>query len=209
MLNGLLQSVLSYEFNDFIEGEHFKKMLIGERQDLLLNQAESQKDKRIPQILVFFNYGCYGCWIFNNNLNIWLASQKSPMEVHYYPVAFNDMWEILAKLYYVNQQLQTYTNEELFNQIHEQHNKLWIESEMVALYGKKHVNKLKFINLYNSFDISRKTRNAIEISKKYKITITPNIVLNFKNNSYMINLTMNKDINSIFKIIEYLIQFTP
>ncbi len=209
IISFLFQIAIGSESNEFVEGEHFKRISVLNQINLPSYKIESQTNHNIPQISIFFNYGCYGCWIFNKHFNVWLAAQKSQVNVSYYPVAFNEIWEILAKLYYVNKQLKTYTNDEMFNQIHEQHKRLWIESEMVAFYGQKQINKSKIINLYNSFDVARKTKNAIEISKKYNINITPNIIINFKNNSYMVNLTMVKDIDTLFKVIEHLIKFTP
>lgn len=195
------------KLSQFTEGEHFKKISLTNTKNLEVQQSSAEfKNPSLPNIMIFFNYGCYGCWIMNKHFNDWTKKNPNKVNISYYPVAFNDMWNKLAKLYYVNKELNVYTDEEVFYQIHgEPHKALWIESEMIDFYAKKNISKERILELFHSFDIERKIKNSLQLVKVFNINLTPDVIIQFKNNSYLVNLTMVPDLKNLFEVIEYLI----
>ncbi len=122
----------------------------------------------------------------------------------------NNVWESFAKIYYVNQELLPNDDgEEIFVGFHQDHKKLWLESEMIKFYEKKNISKEHFLKTYHSFDVERKVKKAMEITKMYNVRVTPNIIVNVEKNSYMINFTMIPNVETLFKVIDYLIKEHP
>ena len=59
------------------------------------------------------------------------------------------------------------------------------------------------------FRSDRKIKKAIEMSNNYKVALTPNIIVNAKQNSYVVNFSMVPDPETLFKVVDYLIQNHP
>jgi len=201
--------------SEFTAGEHYK-ILKSAGLSMLpsatvgsINDSVAKVSKK-PQVLMFFNYACYGCWLVNKDFISWKNANNGKVGVYYYPVAFNNIWENMAKCYYVNKELWPDDDgEEMFLGIHRDHKKLWIESEMINFYAQKEITKDRFLQKYQSFDVERKVKKSIEIAKMYEIHITPSIVINGEKNSYMVNFTMVKDPEMLFKVMDYLIKENP
>ena len=197
----------------FTRGEHFEILRFTQakhKDKMHLLKEESPKDHNKPQLIMFFNYGCYGCWLVNKKIHLLQQSHKKKLTFLMIPVAFNPTWENLAKVYYLNQQLKpNYKDEDLFKQIHEFHNRIWLEKELTTLYAAKNIQKQNILQLYHSFDVARKVEKAKLIADTYGIKVTPNFILNIKQSSYRINFTMVHDIETLFKIIDYLINNQP
>jgi protein dithiol oxidoreductase (disulfide-forming) len=191
----------------FTAGEHFQ--ILASTVCDLENFSEKPINHKLTAIM-FFSYGCAGCREINKSFSQWKNVNKHKIEVYRYPVAFHKPWENLARLYYVHQELFPESNgEDIFNEIYANHKRLWLEQEMIDFYAKHNISKELFLKKYNSFDIDRKVKKAIEATSHYKIFVTPNLIINGKNNSYMINFTMVKDPEMLFKVADYLIKNNP
>lgn len=208
IISAFLGIATATESNLFQEGEHYIKISAFSKQyDQTHSAIATINYPEEPQIMVFFNYGCYGCWIMNKRFADWVKLNPKNININYYPVAFNKIWEDLAKLYYVNKELKVYSDEEVFNQIHGSIRKpLWVTTEMIEFYGRKKINKEHLLDLFNSFDIARKVKISGDLAKTFNINLTPNVVIKFKHNSYMVNLSTVEDIDTLFKVLEYLIK---
>jgi len=193
----------------FIVGEHFQILPSN------LNYISTKPDRvdsvtNKPQVIVFFNYGCFGCKQMNQQFNKWKHINQNKAAIYRYPVAFNKPWESLAKLYYVTQELFPQDDgEAIFQAIYHDNKRLWLEAEMIEFYEKRNITKDVFLQTYNSFDIDRKLKKAIEIANNYKIVVTPNIIIIGNKNSYMVNFTMVTEPETLFKVVDYLIQNNP
>ncbi len=197
----------------FIAGEHFKILPQNlhnspELDKLFINNTSSVVIK--PQVIMFFSYGCLGCRQVNKEFNKWERSKGSKVVIHRYPVSFNKPWESLAKFYYTHQEFfPNNDGEQIFTEIYNNNKRLWLESEMINFYEKLNIPKDQVLKKYNSFDIDRKVKKATEIANYYKIGITPNIIVNGKNNSYMVNFSMVPDPQTLLQVVNYLLQKNP
>ncbi|MGD0465274.1 MAG: thioredoxin domain-containing protein [Gammaproteobacteria bacterium] len=195
----------------FIAGEHFK-VLSSKIRYPAISIADSipDKSKYKPQVIMFFNYGCFGCRQINQEFNKWKQLNSNKIDIYRCPVAFNKPWENLAKLYYVQQELfPNDDGEKIFSEIYDSRKQLWLEQEMVNFYERYNISKDVFFKKYLSFDVDRKVKKAIEIAAQYKVIITPNVIINGKNNSYMVNFSMVQDPETLFKVINYLVKANP
>lgn len=200
--------------SEFVAGEHFKTLrTFGATKKNLGNvpyEILNAKSKHKPQIMMFFSYGCHGCWKINKYFTDWCIANKNNIEVLWVPVAYNNVWEGLAKLYYVNKELGfTEDHEEIFARVNRDYKKLWLESEVLNFYAKKNIAQDQVLKIYNSFDVARKIKKAIDVANFYEVHLTPNIILHVQKNSYMINFTMVQNVEDLFKVIDYLIKVNP
>ncbi len=205
--NGAIAGAKSNNVPIFKAGEHFQ---ILPSSMCYLTSTKAYAIKFIPKVIVFFNYGCFGCKQMNQEFNRWKKINKTKVEIYRYPVCFNKPWENLAKLYYVQQELfPNDDGEQIFQEIYANNKRLWLETEMIEFYEKRRISKEVFLKKYHSFDIDRKIKKAIEMSNNYKVALTPNIIVNAKQNSYVVNFSMVPDPETLFKVVDYLIQNHP
>ena len=198
---------------EFHAGEHFEilpNLVRSSPEVMQLIKKDNNPVKYKPQVVMFFNYGCYGCWRINKDFKLWAKNNSKKASVYVFPVVLGKMWENLAQLYYLNEELFSKDDgESIFVAIHQNHTPLWIESEVLKFYEQRNIRKEVTLEKYKSFNIDRKMKQAISIAKAYKVFVTPNIIINGKNNSYMINFAMVPDPETLFKVIDYLIKENP
>ena len=195
----------------FIAGEHFQILSNNVRYSTTAAvDSTTNKSKYKPQVIMFFNYGCFGCRQINQEFNKWKRLNANKVDIYRCPVAFNKPWENLAKLYYVQQEFfPNDDGEKIFSEIYDARKQLWLESEMINFYAQHNVSKDIFLKKYLSFDVDRKVKKAIETATQYKVMITPNVIVNGKNNNYMVNFSMVQDSETLFKVINYLLKANP
>ena len=204
--NNILASAVPAKASEpaFIVGEHFQ--ILPNNVRYVTDSVNSQSNFK-PQVIMFFNYGCFGCRQINQEFNKWKRVNSKKINIYRSPVAFNKMWENLAKFYYVQQEFfPNDDGEKIFSEIYDNHKQLWLEPEMINFYEQQNISKDAFLKKYASFDIDRKIKKATEMATQYKIIITPNVIVNGKNNSYMVNFSMVPNSETLFKVINYLIE---
>lgn len=201
---GIANSPSSSKEQQFVAGEHYQ--ILPQNKNYFMAPDAADKINNKPQVIMFFSYGCFGCRQLNKEFNKWEKLNNSRVRVDCYPVAFNNAWENLAKLYYVHQAFFPKSDrEEIFFEIYDNRNKLWLESEMINFYEQRYkISKEKFLIKYHSFDVDRKIKKAKEMSSYYNIFATPNIIINNKKRSYMVNFSMVPDAETLFKVVNYL-----
>jgi protein-disulfide isomerase len=206
--------------HQFKSGEHFK-ILHNVVRPSLPEEKITPKDQsgltsgnlkstEKPQVIIFFNYGCYGCWVLNKDMKPWQEQHQTKIDFQYCPVVHNSLWEKLARFYYVNKALlPSQVEDEVFSSIHNQRRKLWLEAEMINFYTEKKISAENFLQKYKSFDVDRKIQKAKEAANAYEINVTPNIIVNANQKSYMVNLAMVPNLETLFKVIEFIIKENP
>lgn len=172
-----------------------------EVKDLLNNNSNK------VQLLLFFNYGCSACAKFEPSFDKWVAEQSNKNLVIYrFPVAFNDEWEELAKLYFVMNTLDTSAelNSKIFTAIHQHDQKLWQEDEMRDFFVSHGYSAEAFNSAYNSATVNSKVKQAQDLSTAYGINQTPTVIINGPASSYKLTVDQAGDNHSrFFKIVDY------
>jgi len=141
-------------------------------------------DKQVPvdapagkiELIEFFWYSCPHCNAFEPKLNDWLKTRK-PADVAFrrVPVAFRDDFVPEQRLYYTLEALGKVDelHGKVFQEIHQNRNRLNREDAIVAFAGRNGLDEAKFKEIYNSFSVSAKARRAAQLQDAYKVAGVP------------------------------------
>lgn len=207
--NALTNTSISASNMQIQAGIHYKKLDEKIRSNPMLQQLNSQGDGKV-QILMFFSYGCAVCRRLNQPFDNWAKKQanNTNIEMSKIPVSFNYGWPMLAQAFYTAQALNRSDtlDEVIFSSIHEQSKPLWQEDKMEEVFIAHGVNKDVFKQMFHSFTVSNKVKWANDLSLAFGLANIPNIVIHGPYGSYVTNLVMTKDPQSLFIVIEHLVQ---
>ncbi len=159
------------------------------------------------QVLIFFSYGCHACATFDPYFEKWLRNLgKGKAIIYRFPIAFDDEWEPLAKMYYTMKTMDPSLslNAKVFNAIHKDKMHLWEEPEMEEFFEKNGYKADTFEKIYDSQNVEQQAEFAQKISLSYGITQTPTIIVNTPTASYRINSVATNPERSL-KVLSYLI----
>ena len=163
---------LSAQAQNYTEGKHYTQ--------LAESMATSSGDK--VEVLEFFWYGCPHCFRFEPEIAKWKKSK--PANVHFVrvPAPLNPRWMPHTKAYYALEVmgLGEQYHSALFNAIHLDRKKLIDIESITAFLVTQGVNEKAFTSNINSFAVEMRARQALKISKEYKLNGVPMIAVNGK-----------------------------
>ena len=129
------------------------------------------------EVLEFFWYECPHCFDFEPLLEAWVA--KLPADVYFrrVPVGFTARHQMTEKLYYALQDmgLEPQMHRKIFNAIHIQHVRMFTEPDIVAWVSANGVDGAKFKQMYDSFQVATKARQAQQLTDAYKLDGVPTL----------------------------------
>lgn len=196
----------------FIEGQDYTRLPNEVRNNPDVAQLLMADPNKV-QVLFFFSYGCHGCELFHKPFEKWTAAQlKKPdnkVVVYRYPVSFNAQWRMFAKLYYTMEFLDPAgkLNATIFEAVNKKGVQLWHEAVMQTFFAQHGYNATEFSHAFNSYGVNRQMKQADEISKTYKIDLTPDIIVNGPDASYRLDLTKSQNnIERFFQVLDYLVK---
>lgn len=128
------------------------------------------------EVVEFFWYGCTHCNAFEPTLDAW--SKKLPADVTFrrVPVAFRDEPFVThQRIYYTLEAMDKIdaVHRKVFYAIHSEHQRLEKPPEIVAFMTKNGVDGAKFLEIFNSFSVQTKVRQAKQLAEAYKIDGVP------------------------------------
>ena len=145
--------------------------------DLALAQRKPEEgkdyrtlEKRAPvqappgkiEVVEFFWYSCPHCNAFEPQLNAWLKKLPPDVSFRRVPVQFRDDFVPQQRLYYTLEAMGKVDelHDKVFQAIHVQRQPTDREDRILAFAEKNGLDKAKFQELYNSFGVQTKTRQA-------------------------------------------------
>ncbi len=149
-----------------VEGTHYLK----------LNQpAPGSAPAGKIEVVEFFSYGCPHCFALEPTLEPWAKRLPADVVFKRVPVGFNALYENYQKIFYALESMGQLDNmhRKVFNAIHQQHQRLDKEADIVAFMTANGVDGAKFIEQYKSFSVQTKARQAQQLSQSYKIDGVP------------------------------------
>ena len=134
------------------------------------------------EVREFFSYICPHCFHLQPAVDSWLKKQPSYVDFVRTPVTFLPHAKALARAYYVEQALGKVDqmNDAIFNAIHKDHDPIFNQDALAEFFTKYGVKKTDFDQLYNSFGVSTKLRQADAMAQDYQIQGVPSFVVNGK-----------------------------
>ena len=151
------------------------------QQDVRLARPQPVATPGKIEVIEFFWYGCPHCYEFEPMLEAWVKKLPPDVALRRVPVAFRDEpFTAHQKIFYALEALGQVDAMQMkvFNAIHREHNRMDKPAEIAAFMQKNGIDSAKFLDLYNSFGVQTKTRQARTLAEEYKIDGVPALGIN-------------------------------
>jgi thiol:disulfide interchange protein DsbA len=168
----LAVSTTSQAQGGFVEGTHYVKL----GQPLAVSAPAGK-----IEVIEFFWYGCPHCNAFEPALDAW--QKKLPADVAFkrVPVAFRENPYVAhQKIFYTLEALGQVDamHRKVFYAIHNERQTLDKIEDIAAFMAKNGIDAAKFTELFNSFTVQTKAKQANKLAEGYKIDGVPALGVN-------------------------------
>lgn len=129
------------------------------------------------EVVEFFSYACPHCNAFEPTLEAWVKKLPADVAFRRAPVPFLFNYENFQKLYFALEALGQVDamQKKVFYAVHGERQRLDKPADIVALVTKNGIDGAKFMDVFNSFSVQSKARQASQLSEAYKIDGVPAI----------------------------------
>lgn len=157
------------------------------------------------EVREFFFYGCPHCFNAEPIINDWLEDKPEDVDYVRTPVLFLKNAEPLARAFYVakNQDLLDEVHMPIFNEIHKHREPLFSVPALANFFRNYGIKPDRFNELYSSFGVSTKVKQAESLAREYSISGVPAFAVNGK---YVVLRKNLENDQETFKVIDYLIE---
>jgi thiol:disulfide interchange protein DsbA len=135
------------------------------------------------EVIEFFSYGCPHCAAFNPSVGLWASKLPSNATFVRVPVSFGrPQWGQLARTYYTLQSmgLLEKLDPAVFTAIHQEHQDLFSEDNIVSWMAAHGVDGAKFRSEFNSFTVTTKATRAEQLARNFKVSGVPTLAVDGK-----------------------------
>jgi thiol:disulfide interchange protein DsbA len=149
-----------------VEGTHFTR---------LAQPAPVSAPAGKIEVVEFFSYGCPHCFALEPTLETWIKRLPADVAFRRVPVGFNALYENYQKIFFALEAMGQveHMHRKVFNAIHQQRQRLDKEADIAAFMTANGLDGAKFIELYKSFGVQTKARQAQQLANAYKIDGVP------------------------------------
>jgi thiol:disulfide interchange protein DsbA len=155
----------------FVEGTHYARLA----QPVAVTAPPGK-----VEVIEFFWYGCPHCNAFEPALDAW--QKKLPADVVFkrVPVAFREIYAVHQQIFYALDAMGKVEamHRKVFYAIHNDRMRLEKPDEIAGLMEKNGIEKAKFLEVFNSFAVQTKVRQANKLAEGYKIDGVPAMGIN-------------------------------
>ena len=176
----------------------------GKEYVLLTTQQPTSTGDNIEVVELFW-YGCPHCSELEPQVQAWLKRKPEDVELVRMPAIVSPRWELLAQAYYTAELLDITAkiHPALFEAIHKKHMKINDEAALQAFFVDQGVSADDFKKTFNSFAVAVKMNNARQMTRRYKITGVPTIIVNGK---YSTGASLAGSNQAVFEVVDYLVE---
>jgi protein dithiol oxidoreductase (disulfide-forming) len=128
------------------------------------------------EVVEFFWYGCPHCNDFEPMLEAWVKKLPADVLFRRVPVAFRDEpFGAHQRIYYALEAMNQVEamHRKVFYAIHNDRQRLDKPADISAFMAKNGLDGAKFLDVFNSFSVQTKARQAKQLSESYKIDGVP------------------------------------
>lgn len=156
------------------------------------------------EVLEFFWYRCPHCFQLEPDLNAWSKKLPKNAVLKRVPAILNDNWAALARAYYALEAIgkDDALHDDVFNAFHVQGMDLTPPETFFDWAVTKGVDRKQLADAYNSFAVNTKVMRAQQLTRSYKLTGVPAIVINGK---FVTSAYMTGGHPGLFKTVDALI----
>jgi thiol:disulfide interchange protein DsbA len=170
-------------------------------QELASPLPTSVSDK--VEVVEMFWYGCNHCYNLEPVMQEWLETKPDYVEYVRVPAVFRDNWVPLARAWYVIDTLELgdRVHMNLFKALHVKKLNMNNEGLLRRFFENEGVSAEQFDQVFNSFSVDSMVRNAARLTREYKITGVPAIIVNGR---YITSVTLTGSHDALIEQINTL-----
>jgi thiol:disulfide interchange protein DsbA len=190
----------------FEEGKQYQKAPQTITSNELVKELAKEANGKV-QVLEFFSYGCSWCYKLDPFIEKWRKGAPAHVSFQRIPVEFHPTWEPFTKAYFteVNLNAVDTIHSPLFEAI--QTDKLGdtTPESLKQFFMSKGIKEKDFTEAYESFSVTRKQKWASAISRAYRITSVPAIIVQGPQGTFVTSLRMAGSEDNLLAVIDYLV----
>ena len=177
------------------EGVHYVK----------LAAPATTQDADKTEVAELFWYGCGHCFSLEPIISEW--KKTLPQDAYFRPVPafFGGVWNTHGQLYYTLESMNKLedTHQAVFQAIHNEKKRLATQEEIIEFLEPYGIDEKAFERAWSSMGVRAKMAQAERLSKAYRATGVPTLVVNGK---YRIEAAMVGGFEEMLKVAEYLVE---
>lgn len=172
---------------------------------VVLDKPVRTQDESKIEVTEVFWYGCGHCFRFDPVLHQWAEKLPADVDFRLSPAMWNADMEVHARAYYTAQALKVLdkVHQPLFNALNLEGKRLASAAELAELFASQGVDKETFEKTFNSFGVTSQVKQADARARSYKITGTPEIVVDGK---YRVTASMAGGQAQMLDVADFLIE---
>lgn len=158
------------------------------------------------EVVEVFSYACVHCYNFDPLIDAWQRRQPDHVRFERVPATFNPIWEQLARAYFTAETLGVTKalHMPLFEAIHVHRVDLRDDALLERIF-RRHadVDPATFQKAFESFAVDTEVRKAGALSRAYRITAVPTLVVAGK---YRIETDMAGSPERMLAVVDFLVE---
>jgi protein dithiol oxidoreductase (disulfide-forming) len=157
------------------------------------------------EVIEFFWYGCPHCNAFEPTLEAWQKKLPADVAFRRVPVAFREAYTPHQQIFYSLEAMGKVEamHRRVFYAIHNDRQRLEKPEEIAAFMEKNGIDKAQFLEVYNSFSVQTKAKQATRLAEAYKIDGVPAMGINGR---FFTSGTLAGSMEKALQVTEHLIQ---
>jgi thiol:disulfide interchange protein DsbA len=156
------------------------------------------------EVVEFFWYNCPHCNAFEPTLEAWIKRASKDVVVRRVPVGFRDDFVPQQRLYYTLEAMDLVDklHGKVFAAIHAEKLQLSKGDAIADWIAKQGVDKAKFNEQYNSFNVATKASKATQLQNAYKVEGVPAMGVAGR---FYTDGTLAKNMPRVLQVVDHLI----
>jgi thiol:disulfide interchange protein DsbA len=124
------------------------------------------------------------------------------------PVEFQPAWQTLTKAYYTAKDLDALNQVHgpLFEAVHTERLTDSSPNALRAFFESRGIKGADFDATFNSFDVNRKQKWAVDISRAYRITAIPVVIVQGPAGTFVTSVRMAGTETNMLKVLDHLVK---
>lgn len=192
---------------DYVEGKQYQRAG-NEIKTNPLVQDLFQDGKGKVQVLEFFSYGCGWCFKVDPFIEKWRKTLPASVDFQRVPVEFHPSWGTLTKAYYTQVNLKNVDkiHSALFDAVQNGRMDDPSEENLRQFFIPFGISEQDFKQAFESFDVTRQQKWANAISRAYRVTAVPVIIVQGPSGIYTTAVKMTGSEDELIKVLDYLVK---
>jgi thiol:disulfide interchange protein DsbA len=192
---------------NLVESKQYQLAPKNVQENDLVQELLKEGEGRI-QVLEFFSYGCSWCYKLDPYIEKWAKTRPAYVDFQRIPVEFHPAWAPLSKAYYTQVDLNVIpkVHNALFEAVSNQTLIKSSEDSLREFFANQGIKPEDFTKTFTSFDVTRKQKWASAVSKGYRITAIPAVVVQGPAGIFVTTVRMAGGEKELIKVINQLVE---